>query len=98
MLSWSSNETGQQVDLTLTEFAMVRHLVENAGQDVRYRDLYDLLRGEDFAAGQGADGYRANVRAFIKRIRRKFERIDGEFDHIKTYPGFGYRWVDDQEG
>ena len=85
---------GQQVDLTLTEFTMVRCLVQNAGKDVRYRELYDLLRGEDFAAGQGTDGYRANVRAFIKRIRRKFERIDAEFDEIETYPGFGYRWAD----
>lgn len=90
--------SGQQVDLTLTEFAMVRRLVENAGKDVRYRDLYDLLRGEDFAAGQGTDGYRANVRAFIKRIRRKFERIDAEFDEIETYPGFGYRWADGAAG
>lgn len=89
---------GQQVDLTLTEFAMVRCLVQNVGKDVRYRDLYDLLRGEDFAAGQGTDGYRANVRAFIKRIRRKFERIDAEFDEIETYPGFGYRWADDAAG
>lgn len=90
--------SGQQVDLTLTEFAMVRCLVQNAGKDVRYRELYDLLRGEDFAAGQGTDGYRANVRAFIKRIRRKFERIDAEFDEIETYPGFGYRWADGTAG
>lgn len=89
---------GQQVDLTLTEFAMVRCLVQNVGKDVRYRELYDLLRGEDFAAGQGTDGYRANVRAFIKRIRRKFERIDAEFDEIETYPGFGYRWADGAAG
>lgn len=85
---------GQQLDLTLAEFNMIHCLVARAGEDVRYRDLYDLLHGEGFAAGQGAEGYRANVRAFIKRIRQKFQKVDSSFDHIKNYPGFGYRWVD----
>ena len=38
------------------------------------------------------EGYRANVRTMIKRIRQKFRNVDGEFDEIRNYPGFGYRW------
>jgi two-component system response regulator ChvI len=38
------------------------------------------------------DGYRANVRTFIKRIRQKFREVDPEFDAIENYAGFGYRW------
>ncbi|HEY1430871.1 MAG TPA: DNA-binding response regulator, partial [Stellaceae bacterium] len=38
-------------------------------------------------------GYRANVRTFIKRIRKKFRDVDPGFDHIENYAGFGYRWT-----
>jgi two-component system response regulator ChvI len=84
---------GQTVDLTLTEFKIVTLLAEKAGQDVGYREIYDLVHGKDFIAGHGAEGYRANVRTFIKRIRKKFRDGDPDFDHIENYPGFGYRWT-----
>lgn len=83
---------GTEVDLTISEFAIVRHLAEHAGRNIRYRELYDLVRGEGFHAGSGEDGYRTNVRSMIKRIRRKFETVDGAFEDIENYPGFGYRW------
>jgi two-component system response regulator ChvI len=47
----------------------------------------------DFLAGYGANGYRANVRALIKRIRKKFRAIDDSFVEIANYPGYGYRWL-----
>ena len=83
---------GRQVDLTLTEFKIVELLIRQYDKDVSYRRIYDLAHGPGFIAGDGADGYRVNVRSFIKRIRNKFREIDPEFDHIKNYPGFGYRW------
>jgi two-component system, OmpR family, response regulator ChvI len=84
---------GRSVDLTLTEFRILALLAEKAGQDVGYRDIYDLVHGKDFIAGHGAEGYRANVRTFIKRIRKKFRDSDPDFDHIHNYAGFGYRWT-----
>jgi len=83
---------GKRVDLTLTEFMMVHRLAARAGRDVSYRDLYDLVHGEGFMAGDGTDGFRANVRTFIKRIRQKFRSVDGRFEQIQNYPGFGYQW------
>lgn len=83
---------GETVDLTLTEFKMVLHLAGNAGEDVTYRALYDVVHGSGFFAGTGSDGYRANVRTFIKRIRQKFRDVDAGFDEIENYAGFGYRW------
>jgi two-component system response regulator ChvI len=83
---------GKQLDLTLTEFFIVQFLAQNAGHDVSYRQIYDLVRGKDFVAGSGSEGFRTNVRAFIKRIRRKFKEADEDFDAIENYPGFGYRW------
>jgi two-component system response regulator ChvI len=83
---------GRAIDLTLTEFKIVLLLAEKAGQDVGYRQIYDLVHGKDFIAGHGSEGYRANVRTFIKRIRKKFRDSDPGFDHIENYAGFGYRW------
>ncbi|MBK19663.1 MAG: DNA-binding response regulator [Rhodospirillaceae bacterium] len=83
---------GHRLSLTLTEFRIVNLLVNHSGRDVRYREIYDLVRGEGFIAGMGEQGYRANVRAFIKRIRQKFREVDNGFDRIENYPGFGYRW------
>ncbi len=68
------------------------YLVDRNGRDVGYRELYDLVRGGGFAAGAGPEGYRANVRTFIRRIRAKFRDIDDGFKEIENFPGFGYRW------
>jgi two-component system, OmpR family, response regulator ChvI len=83
----------REVDLTLTEFRIVTLLAEKAGQDVGYREIYDIVHGKDFIAGHGSEGYRANVRTFIKRIRKKFRDVDPGFDHIENYASFGYRWT-----
>ena len=82
------------VDLTLTEFNIVSALAAANDRDVTYRQIYDLARGTDFVAGYGDDGYKVNVRSFIKRIRQKFRAVDPEFDAIVNYPGYGYRWKD----
>jgi two-component system response regulator ChvI len=84
---------GRSVDLTLTEFKILTLLAEQAGRDIGYREIYDLVHGKDFIAGHGSEGYRANVRTFIKRIRKKFRDVDPSFDHIENYAGFGYRWT-----
>jgi two-component system, OmpR family, response regulator ChvI len=84
---------GKTLDLTLTEFKILGLLAEKAGQDVGYREIYDLVHGKNFVAGHGTEGYRANVRTFIKRIRKKFRDCDPDFDHIQNYAGFGYRWT-----
>lgn len=86
---------GKPLALSLTEFRMLHLLAQRAGRDVRYRDIYDIVHGENFIAGEGEEGYRANVRTFIKRIRQKFRDVDADFDGIQNYPGFGYRWIGD---
>ena len=83
---------GRDVPLSRAEFDVVTLLAEKSGHDIGYRQLYDVVRGYGFLAGQGEDGYRANVRAMIKRIRRKFAELDPSFTALQNYPGFGYRW------
>jgi two-component system response regulator ChvI len=84
------NET--QVALSVGEFDVVALLVSKAGTDVSYRQIYDVIQDMGFIGGRGPEGYRANVRAAIKRIRKKFAELDAGFDALKNYPGFGYRW------
>ena len=90
---WKDN----QLDLTLTEFKVVRLLAGQSGKDVSYRHIYDVVRGEGFSAGHGEDGYRTNVRSLVKRLREKFTAYDKDFAQIENYPGFGYRWLNDED-
>lgn len=85
---------GSEIDLTLTEFRMVSKLALEAGHDVAYRELYDLVHGKDFVTGYNGVGHFTNMRTFIKRIRRKFQAIDASFSCIKTREGYGYCWID----
>src|SRR5882757_6928719 len=80
------------LDLTLGEYSILHLLASNVGRYVTYRAIYDRLHYEGFIAGNGADGYRANVRSAIKRIRNKFRDFDPTFDKIENYTGFGYCW------
>jgi len=80
------------INLTLTEFNIVRLLASNAGNHVTYRAVYDCMHHVGFIAGSGENGYRTNVRSSIKRIRNKFRLVDPEFAEIENYPSFGYRW------
>ena len=86
--SWA----GTAIDLTATEFKIVALLARRAGEDVPYREIYDLVHGKDFTARYRDEAYRTNVRGLIKRIRRKFNAVDPAFEHIQNYARFGYRY------
>jgi two-component system response regulator ChvI len=92
--SETSRTYWNQVDVGLTfgEYKIVNLLASNVGRYVTYRAVYDCLHYEGFIAGTGEDGYRANVRSAIKRIRNKFRSCDPAFDEIKNYTSFGYCW------
>jgi len=83
---------GLDVGVSHREYNLIHMLVSDVGQYKTYRAIYDRLHYEGFIAGAGADGYRANVRSAIKRIRSKFRRLDPAFDEIENYNGFGYCW------
>ena len=80
------------VNLTQTEFNIVRLLASNVGNHVTYRAVYDCMHHVGFIGGSGKHGYRTNVRSSIKRIRNKFRLIDADFAEVENYPSFGYRW------
>lgn len=71
------------VELTLTEFWMVHTLVRFPGH-VKDRD--QLMRDAKLVVDDGT------ITSHIKRIRRKFQAVDADFDRIDTVYGMGYRW------
>jgi two-component system response regulator ChvI len=77
--------SGKDVCLTLGEYNIVHLLASNAGRYVTYRKVYDQMHYEGFVAGSGENGYRANVRSAIKRIRNKFHECDPAFVEIENY-------------
>ncbi|MET0091275.1 MAG: proteobacterial dedicated sortase system response regulator [Candidatus Thiodiazotropha sp.] len=74
---------GVSLDLTVTEFWMLLALVRHPGH-VRSRD--QLMQEAQIFVDSNS------ISTHIKRIRRKFEAIDADFDHIDTVYGAGYRW------
>lgn len=82
----------QEVPLTVTEFRIVRLLATSGEGGASYREIYDMVHGAGFKAGDGPDGYRTNVRSLIRRIRAKFRRLAPATDVIENLPAKGYRW------
>lgn len=81
---------GSDVMLTTGEFRTLAKLASRPGRYITYREIYDAIQSPGFVAGEGGEGYRANVRSMVKRIRRKFQSIDPTFDAITNYMAFGY--------
>jgi len=74
---------GQPVPLTLTEFWMVHALARHPGH-VKNRE--QLMREANLVVDDGT------ITSHVKRVRRKFQALDANFEHIETAYGMGYRW------
>jgi two-component system OmpR family response regulator len=77
------NWKNQPVDLTVTEFWIVRCLAERPGHVKNRQQLMD-------AANVVIDDN--TMTSHIKRARKKFVALDADFDAIETAYGMGYRW------
>jgi two-component system response regulator ChvI len=77
---------GQAVELTVTEFLMLQALVRHPG--------HVKTRAQLTREGYPHDNYvsERTIDSHVKRIRKKFERIDPSFDRIDTVYGMGYRY------
>ena len=79
---------GKPVQLTVTEFLLLRALAQYPGH-VKNRDqLMDAAYGESIYVDD------RTIDSHIKRLRKKFREIDGEFGEIETLYGVGYRYRD----
>jgi two-component system response regulator ChvI len=84
---------GHDVGLTVAEYKVVSRLVAGGGEPVTFRAIYDEVHYPGFHGGSGANGYEVNVRAVMKKIRRKFAAIDPGFDAIRSVKNVGYSWI-----
>jgi two-component system response regulator ChvI len=79
---------GDQVELTVTEFLILKSLAQRPGH-VKNRDqLMDAAYGEHIYVDD------RTIDSHIKRLRKKFKSVDGEFVQIETLYGVGYRYRD----
>jgi two-component system response regulator ChvI len=82
--SWKGNN----VDLTVTEFLILKSLALRPGH-VKSRDqLMDGAYGEHIYVDD------RTIDSHIKRLRKKFKAIDQSFAQIETLYGVGYRYRD----
>ena len=80
---------GKPVDLTVTEFLLLKSLATRPGH-VKNRDqLIDSAYGESIYVDD------RTIDSHIKRLRKKFREVDDEFAQIETLYGVGYRYRDE---
>jgi DNA-binding response OmpR family regulator len=75
---------GQPIELTTTEFDILRALVSSAGRVIPRERLMELARGEEWAA------YDRGVDVHISHLRRKLGDDPRQPKLIKTVRGIGY--------
>ena len=72
--------------LTTTEFLIVKELAKRPGIIKERAQLMDIAYRED------TDIEDRTIDSHVKRIRKKFKKVDPDFSAIETRYGSGYRW------
>ncbi len=72
--------------LTTTEFLIVKELAKRPGIIKERSQLMDIAYRED------TDIEDRTIDSHVKRIRKKFKKVDQSFSAIETRYGSGYRW------
>ena len=72
--------------LTTTEFLIVQELSKRPGIIKERSQLMDIAYRED------TDIEDRTIDSHVKRIRKKFKKVDSSFSAIETRYGSGYRW------
>lgn len=77
---------GSAVQLTITEFLLLRALARRPG--------HVKTRAQLMSEGYPHDAYvsERTIDSHIKRLRRKFTSLDDDFESIETVYGLGYRY------
>ena len=83
-VSWN----GTPVPLTVTEFWLLHSLIRHPGH---VRSRQQLMDDANVLVDD------QTITSHIKRIRRKFQQVDPDFDRLDTVYGAGYRWKPDLE-
>jgi len=85
-LECSWNEKPLPEKLTTTEFLIVKELAKRPGMIKERAQLMDIAYKEN------NDIEDRTIDSHVKRIRKKFKKVDENFSAIETRYGSGYRW------
>lgn len=77
---------GRNVNLTVTEFLVLKSLALQPGRVKTREQLMDAAYGDNIYVDD------RSIDSHIKRVRRKFREIDDGFAQIETLYGVGYRY------
>jgi len=77
---------GRRVDLTPTEFEILRSLLNNAGRPLSYRSLVRQVQGYDCPSEEA----RELLKVHIHNLRKKIEPVPAKPAHVLNVRGFGY--------
>ena len=72
--------------LTTTEFLIVKELAKRPGVIKERSQLMDIAYKENTEIED------RTIDSHVKRIRKKFKKVDSNFSAIETRYGSGYRW------
>ncbi|RME70942.1 MAG: DNA-binding response regulator [Chloroflexi bacterium] len=79
--------SGQSVELTATEFSILKVLMENPGYAFTRSELIEKALGYDY------EGSERTLDSHMRNLRRKIEPEPGKNTYIQTVYGVGYRLV-----
>jgi len=80
---------GREVTLTVTEFMILEALAQRPGVVKSRNQLMDVAYQDDIYVDD------RTIDSHIKRMRRKFREVDGDFKAIETLYGVGYRFAEE---
>ena len=81
--------TGEDINLTPSEFDILAALMRSPGKVFSRLDLLDIIQGVRF------EGYERTIDSHIKNLRSKMEEVSARKDFIDTVYGIGYSFKRD---
>jgi len=81
---------GKEVRLTPTEYSLIRYLSENAGRVLTHPMILRAVWGSEYEGDTGI------LRTYINQLRVKLDDDPSSPRFIRTDPGVGYRFLEDE--
>ncbi len=82
---------GNEVKLSATEYALLRFFVRHAGRVLTHRQILREVWGPK------SEEHRQYLRVYVTHLRQKIERNSAHPVLIKTEPGIGYRFANNDD-
>lgn len=76
--------SGEEINLTLKEYSILKYLVKNKGKVISSEELIEHVWDEN------ADPFTTSIRVHIYSLRKKLSSVSGDKNIIQTIKGAGY--------